>query len=92
MNKDPAELWHPTTSVPVWPGVVIGLGASAILIGAMLYGVNTATGPDSEREKKWDGAVIVRICRDGTHIYRLKDGLLHTGGFGGVVESLEVCQ
>ena len=92
MNKDPAELWHPTTSVPVWPGVVIGLGASAILIGAMFCSVHAVTGPDTELAKKWDGAVIARICRDGTHIYRLKDGRLHTGGFGGWVESLEVCQ
>ena len=91
MSEDPTELWHPTTSVPVWPGVVIAVITGVLLIFGVLFTGYTLI-DNSELEKKWDGAVIARICRDGTHIYRLKDGRLHTGGFGGWVESLEVCQ
>lgn len=46
----------------------------------------------SETEKYWAGTVVVRICRDGTNIYRLPDGRFFTGGYPRLVERPEtVC-
>lgn len=41
---------------------------------------------ETESEKAWHGAMLVRICQDGTYIYRLKDGRFFTGGMGYRVE------
>ena len=56
------------------------------------------TGCEDEHSRKldeqWRGAVLVKVCRDGTHIYRLSDGKHRTGGLGASwVENPEtVCQ
>jgi hypothetical protein len=46
------------------------------------------------KSQRIQGAIIVRICADGTFIYRLRDGSFVTGGWGEQpVESPEtVCQ
>lgn len=48
----------------------------------------------SALDKQWEGAVLVRVCRDGTHIFRLSDGKYRTGGLAASwVENPEtVCQ
>lgn len=42
---------------------------------------------DDRIHAKWDGAVTVKICADGTHIYRLRDGTYNAGGFVDPVEN-----
>lgn len=43
-------------------------------------------------DRVWHGAVVVKICHDGTRIYRLSDGRLVTGGLGASeVSSPDVC-
>ena len=40
----------------------------------------------------WDNAVVVKICRDGTYIYRLNNGHYYTGGFPRRIENIDtVC-
>ena len=53
----------------------------------------SACGP-SETQKRWDGAVVVKICRDGTFIYRLKDGQYRITGLASAVveDPRTVCQ
>lgn len=34
-----------------------------------------------EQQRLWDGAVVLRICRDGTRIFRLHDGRVVVGGW-----------
>jgi hypothetical protein len=52
---------------------------------------------DYERQRKleemWAKAVLVKVCIDGTRIYRLEGGLYVTGGWGtAIVENPEtVC-
>ncbi len=47
---------------------------------------------DAARKAKWDGAVVVRICRDGSYIYRLRNGEFWTAWPNQRVESPEtVC-
>jgi hypothetical protein len=33
----------------------------------------------TELERQWEGATILRVCRDGTHIFRLRDGTARNG-------------
>ena len=55
-------------------------------------------GCDDERSRKlneqWDGAVLVKVCRDGTYVYRLSDGEHRTGGLAAayVDDPETVCQ
>lgn len=50
--------------------------------------------PDPDLEKKWEGATLVRICMDGTYIYRLKTGEFRTGGLSNakVEDPKTVCE
>lgn len=48
-----------------------------------LFALLSGCGESAEYERlrtMWDGAVVVRICRSGTYIFRLKDGQFRTGG------------
>jgi hypothetical protein len=41
---------------------------------------------------KWDGAVLLKVCRDGTAILRLQDGSVRTRWSGRLVEDWQtVC-
>lgn len=60
--------------------------AVVVLIAALLSGC----GDDEalkDLQKAWEGAVVVKICKSGTYVYRLKDGRYKTGGFGAWVEN-----
>jgi hypothetical protein len=49
----------------------------------------TGCGADADIEriqKKWADAVVIRICVDGTRIYRLNDGTYNAGAFVDPVE------
>lgn len=63
------------------------------LLAAFALGSCEFEGERKLREK-WDGAVVVKICRDGTRIYRLQSGELVTGGLvPGTVENAEtICR
>ena len=72
------------------------MGGAAMRAAA--FALLLLTGCEDERSRKlqdrWDGAVLVRVCRDGTHIFRLNDGTHRTGGLSASpVENPEkVCQ
>lgn len=40
---------------------------------------SVVTEQDTERKEIWRGAVVVRVCRDGTHIWKLRDGRMQSG-------------
>jgi hypothetical protein len=63
--------------------------AMAVLFALMLAGC----GSSEPEPSVYDGAVVVKICVDGTRIYRLRDGRFVTGGWGAsLVENAEtVC-
>jgi len=66
----------------------------ALLIAAVtLLGCGENEELKASRER-WDGAVVVKICRSGTFIYRLKDGRFFAGGLGmGQIEDPQtVCE
>jgi hypothetical protein len=56
-----------------------------------LIGCNESDERLDSLKKKWEGAVIVKICISGKHIWRLSNGEL-VNKWGDRVESLEVCQ
>jgi hypothetical protein len=64
-----------------------------LVVAALLAGCS-----DDERARKldeqWKGAVLVKVCRDGTYVYRLSDGKHRTGGLAAAyVDNPEtVCQ
>lgn len=57
--------------------VLILCVAMAVLSGCQTEAERAAT--DAAQEL-WRGAVVVKICRNGTHVYRLRDGRHFTGG------------
>jgi hypothetical protein len=60
-----------------------------VVFAAILFGIVYAAVISSNRfdtraaevEEMWRGAVVVRICKSGAHIYRMRDGSLRTGGW-----------
>jgi hypothetical protein len=48
----------------------------------------------ARREAMWEGATVVRICVDGTRIYRMHDGrfIARKGWAESPVEGPEVCK
>jgi hypothetical protein len=68
---------------PIWP-LIAGAGVAVVIVALMAW---TAISSQSEfnertaaREKMWAAAVVVRICRDGTHVFRLHSGEHWTSG------------
>lgn len=62
-------------------GIIIGFVGFIALAAA---GIVAATRHDAAMEAKraaeeqiWDGAVVVAVCRDGTRIFRLRNGEHH---------------
>jgi hypothetical protein len=53
-----------------------------LLLSAALLLVGCSDPEADALRAKWDGAVIVKICVDGTRIYRLHDGRYFSGGIG----------
>lgn len=48
-----------------------------VLISSLLCSCGNQSEPSV-----YDGAIVVKICMDGSHIYRLKDGRFWEGGLG----------
>jgi hypothetical protein len=53
-----------------------------LLVLTALAAVLTACSEQPPTPSIYDGAVVVKICMDGSHIYRLKDGRYIEGGLG----------
>lgn len=43
-----------------------------VVLAALL--LLTGCGDSAVTPGRWEGAVVVRICRDGSYIFRLRDG------------------
>ena len=76
-----------------WPWTFVALVGFAVLafvfllIGPLWFAARDA---DARFHETWDGAVIVRICRDGSRVFRLRDGRTVAGSYE--VENVEtVC-
>jgi hypothetical protein len=53
-----------------------------ILIGMSIVFFNHLASLDAQYEAEksfWSGSVVVRVCRDGSRVYRLKDGSHYVG-------------
>jgi len=60
---------------------------TAVLLALLL----TSCGEDPPNPS--DGATLLRVCRDGTRIWRYRDGSIHAGPWGHHVEDADsVCQ
>jgi hypothetical protein len=53
----------------------------AMTIAAMLLLTACESESDKRLQEKWAGAVVVKICRSGAYVYRLRDGEFWTGGW-----------
>lgn len=65
-----------------------------MLVGLALFLSGCGDSPEEiARKEYWNSGRLVKICRDGTRIYRMKDGRYFTGGlFPNLIEFPEtVC-
>lgn len=60
-------------------GILLGFGFLAWMVIASNAEIDAMV---ARHEAKWGGAVLVRVCKDGTRVYRLRDGEHWTGGSG----------
>jgi len=69
---------------PPRDGVLLGL-LVIMLVGALMLFTGWLMGAFEPRENPYkglfEGAVVVRVCRDGTRIYRLTDHRIVIGGW-----------
>ena len=59
---------------------VVGFAGLVTGVVGLLNWMSAPSKRDLLEKERWRGAAVVRICRDGTFIYRLRDGELWTGG------------
>lgn len=78
-----------------WLGVLIPAAAVVGTIAVFAFvarSIQAGINDNAERSKAtWEGATIVRICFDGTRIYRMRDGSYRTSWNDLKIESPEVC-
>lgn len=68
----------------------------ALVIGVFAIAINVIQNKSNETAQikaEWDAAVVIKICTDGTRIYRMPSGKYRMSGLGGSsVSGPEVCQ
>lgn len=71
---------------------VVGSVAVIALVGWLVSGLaDDMRERDKAARAEWEGAKIVRICFDGTRIFRMRDGSYRTSLSSIPVESPDVC-
>lgn len=68
-------------------GVAIAIGG----IHGAISGISSEMDRQAATQKAWEGATVVKICRDGSTIYRLKSGEFRSPSRGIVEDPMRVC-
>jgi hypothetical protein len=74
-----------------WP-TIVGVVAALLILGGLTWAFGLIFHQAREADARWVGSELVRVCRDGTYVYHLRDGTYQTGGWpGSRVSGPEVC-